>query len=334
MRIGIIGLQNGHHYHLLKGAKELGGCEIVAVSDADEGAVKAFINSQELAKDANPYTNWEHLLEHSMMDLCYVSDENGLRAQQLLPLLEKNIDIVAEKPLATTWEDYLRVADAMKKSKSHVTMMLTMRHDPKYATLRSLVQSGVVGRVRQVTAQKSYRLGVRPQWQKERSRLGGIIPYIGIHALDLIHWTTGLKFDQLAAFHSSGAVPAMQETEDSASILAALSDGATATVRLDYLRPQSAPTHGDDRLRIAGTEGILEVQGGDKDITLLKKGQPPERIKPEETDNLFASFIRAINSDQPPRITAADSLYATKIVLLARESADEKKLIDVPSSDG
>ena len=30
-------------------------------------------------------------------------------------------------------------------------------------------------------------------------RLGGIIPYIGIHPVDLIRWTTGLDFQTVAA---------------------------------------------------------------------------------------------------------------------------------------
>ena len=333
MRIGIIGLEHGHHGHFLSGVKEIGGCEIVAVSDDNENAVKAFIRKEALAKDANPYADWRHLLEHSMLDLCYVSDENGLRTEQLLPLLEKNVDIVTEKPLATTWEDYLRVKQAMAKSKSRLTMMLTMRHDPKYTTLRSLVESGVVGRIRQVTVQKSYRLGVRPQWQKERARMGGVIPFIGIHAIDLIHWITGLKFNKLAAFHSAGAVPAMEETEDSASILAALDDDATATIRLDYLRPQSAPTHGDDRLRIAGTEGILEVLGPNKEISLLRAGHAPQVLPLEETDKLFTNFVHAIKKKEAPRITAEDCLYATKIALLAREAADRQILIDVNAAE-
>ena len=119
------------------------------------------------------------------MDVCFVADENGMRAEQLLVLLERDIDIVTEKPLTTTLKDLQRVRQAIARSKSRVTMMLTQRHEGKYVTMRKLIAAGRIGKVRQVTSQKSYRLGERDEWQQHRQRLGGIIPFIGIHAIDL-----------------------------------------------------------------------------------------------------------------------------------------------------
>jgi predicted dehydrogenase len=328
MRIGIIGLK-GHHSYVLEGARELGDCEIVAVSDADEQAVQNFKRREPLASRAETYHDWHHLAEHTLMDICVVADENGQRANQLIDLAQRGVHIVAEKPLATTLEDLRRVRAAFQASKSRLTMLLTMRHDAKYVTMRNLIQQGVVGQVRQVTCQKSYRLGARPEWQKHRDRLGGTIPYIGIHALDLMWWVSSLEFKALAAFHGAGARAEMNETEDTASILVSYAGGASGTARLDYLRPEPAPSHGDDRLRIAGTEGVIEIVYPNHEPVLITSTAEPMRVEIEPTEHLLSDFVRSMKDGKPSRIPAEDCYYITEVVLRAREAADDRTMIEL-----
>ena len=54
-------------------------------------------------------------------------------------------------------------------------MLLTMRHEPKYAAARQLVRDGAVGEPLLASAQKSYRLESRPDWFRSFKRLGGTI---------------------------------------------------------------------------------------------------------------------------------------------------------------
>lgn len=328
MRLGLIGLK-GHQNVVTTGAKELKDVEMVAIAEEDPALLGTYVKSEPLAKTAQTYADWRHLVEHAMMDVCCVCDENGRHADQIIALAERNIDIVTEKPLATTLEDLERIRSALAKSKSRMTMLLTMRHEAKYVKMRELIQQGAIGEVCIATSQKSYRLGDRPEWQRHRSQLGGIIPYIGIHAIDLIRWVTGLDFTHVAAFHVNNGKPEMKETEDSASVLLRMSNGASATARLDYLRPMPAPSHGDDRLRVAGGEGVIEVAYPSNEISLVTSKEPPRTIKPGPTPNLFVDFAQAIRDGRPPRIPAEDCLYATEIVLKARDAADEKKMIEL-----
>ena len=328
MRIGIIGL-DGHQSAVLKGAKELGDCQVVAISDDDPRTIADLRQKNPLANSAEVYSDWKMLIEHTLMDVCCVCDENWLHADQLIALAERGVHIVSEKPLATTLTDLARVRAALAASKSRLTMLLTMRHDPKYATMRQLVQQGALGPVCQMSAQKSYRFESRPKWQKSRATLGGTIPYIGIHALDLMRWIGGLDFTHVAAFHGNNGTPEFGETEDQASILLRCTNGASATARLDYLRPQTAATHGDDRLRIAGGDGILEVLGSEPDVMLVTGREPPRRIKPEPTENLFVDFVKSLREDRPSRIPPEDCFYATELVLKARDAADRREMISL-----
>jgi predicted dehydrogenase len=330
MRLGLIGLK-GHQSVVLNGARQLGDDELVAVSEDDSRALDRFVRDTPQARQAQKYSDWRHLVEHSMIDVCCVCDENHLRAEQLIALAARDVHIVTEKPLTTTLKDLQRVRGALAGSKSQLTMLLTMRHEPKYVKMRELVKSGAIGEVCQISSQKSYRLEERPDWFKSRERLGGMIPYIGIHAVDLMSWVSGLKYRRLAAIHSRIGNEWIKETENQATILLELTNGGSATARLDYLRPSPSPTHGDDRLRLAGTEGVLEARGGESKLMLVTKKKQPYTIDAGSTANLFVEFVECLRAAKPYRIPAEDCFYATEVVLKAREAADQKKLIELAS---
>jgi predicted dehydrogenase len=329
LKLGFIGLK-GHVGAVLAGAKQLGDVQVLAVAEDDPQLLESFLKREPALSKSQGYEQWRHLIEHSILDVCCVADESGVRMEQLLALIERGVHIVSEKPLVTSLADLERLRAAFAKSKSHLTMLLELRHQPKNARMRELIQRGEIGEVCQVTTQKSYQWSDRPQWFRSRARLGGTIPYIGIHSLDTIRWVTGLDFRQVAAFHGNIGRPEMGETENHASILAQLSNGASVTARLDYLRPAAAKTNSDDRLRIIGTKGVIEVNEGDGAIAFIT-GDKTERIPFGETENLFVEFVKFLRGGPVPRITAEDSFYITEVVLRAREAADEKKMIALPS---
>jgi predicted dehydrogenase len=327
MKLALIGLK-GHVGAVLTGGRLLGDVEIVAVAEDDPKLLASFLKKEPLLAKAQTYDQWRHLIEHTMPDVCCVADENGIRIEQLLPLVERDIHIVSEKPLVTTLADLERLRAAFAKSKSQLTMLLELRHNPKYARVREIIQRGDIGEVCQAATQKSYQWGERPAWYQSRARLGGTIPFIGIHSLVIFHWVTALDFSEITAFHGHIGHPEIGETEDHASVLAQLSNGASVTARIDYLRPAAAVGHGDERLRVVGTKGIVEVNEGDDAVSLVTD-TTTERIPFGETENLFVEFAKFLQGGPPPRITADDCFYMTEVVLQARQAADEKKLITI-----
>lgn len=55
-----------------------------------------------------------------------------------------------------------------------------------------------------------------------------------------------------------------------------------------------------------------------------------ERIPFGDTKNLFVEFAKFLRGGPPPRRTADDCFYITEVTLRSRESADEKKLLQLP----
>ena len=60
---------------------------------------------------------------------------------------------------------------------------------------------------------------------------------------------------------------------------------------------------------------------------LVTSKKKPETIDPGSTANLFVEFVEAIRADRAYRIPAEDCLYATEVVLKARDAADNKTMV-------
>jgi predicted dehydrogenase len=93
-------------------------------------------------------------------------------------------------------------------------------------------------------------------------------------------------------------------------------------MRLDYLRPPSAPTHGDDRLRLAGTKGVIEYQAS-TGLTLVTTGEPPKRIEAlPERGWVFVDFLAAAFLGRKPAIPHEEIYRSTELALAAWRSAE------------
>ena len=129
-------------------------------------------------------------------------------------------------------------------------------------------------------AQKSYKIGLergqRPEWMRHRETYGGTIPYIGIHMVDLMRWVSGREFVETAAFQSRVGFDELRDMENNTAVIYRLDNRGTANLRMDYLRPETAPTHGDDRLRVVGIKGVVEYQGGT--LSLMTASSKPRNV--------------------------------------------------------
>ena len=149
-------------------------------------------------------------------------------------------------------------------------MLLDMRYYPQYRALRYIALSGKIGEVAQMSAQKSYIAGQREAWYKNRETYGSTILWIGIHMIDLMRFTTGRNFTHASSFMGHVGFPESGSMETTTASAFRLDNGGTAALHMDYYRPETAATHGDDRLRLAGTEGVAEYSESNG-VTLISK---------------------------------------------------------------
>lgn len=268
-----------------------------------ETAVPAF------AKELPFYEDYKAMLDTVQPDYAVVSPVFGLTASVILECAKRGIHVFSEKPVATTLDDLAKVDQAVKHSGIRFCAMHYLRYDPAFYEGARLVKSGAIGEVKLVTAQKSYKYGKRPDWYSDADLYGGTIPWVGIHAIDWIYHFTGKRFLSVTT-QTVGKDPEM-----AALCQFTMEDGVIGSVNLDFYRPKGAATHGDDRIRLAGTKGVLEVSGGK--ITLITETQTTV-LEPKEAPELLEEFLDG------KAIPVEEIFYLTRIALLARDGGGAK----------
>jgi predicted dehydrogenase len=237
------------------------------------------------------------------------------------------LHVIAEKPLALNRRDLAAVRQAYTKPGMRLSMLLPMRFNPEYQMLKSIVDSGEIGEVAQITGQKSYQLGSRPEWQKQRDSYGSTVLWIGIHMIDLMRYCSGRDLVEVAGYQSHVAFPEIGAMENVTAAVFKLDNGGVGTLHMDYLRPATAPAHGDDRLRLAGTKGIAEYAADIGVVVASGKSKPHRITSLPARRSVFLDFIESVYLDKPQALTVEDVYRVNEITIATHEASMEHKFL-------
>jgi predicted dehydrogenase len=319
IRLGILGLE-GHIGELLDPLPQLPDVELVGISDAS-APLRATVAKRPEVGGTRQYADHVQLLDREKPDVVGICGNHLERPGLIRACAQRKINVVSEKPLAIDRAGFEQVKRDVAQSGIRLSMIVSMRFLPEFQALRQAVASGQVGEVVQVTAQKSYKLGARPEWMKHRKSFGGSIPYIGIHLVDLMRFTTGRDLIHIASHETHVGRPDIGDMENTAISMFRLDNGGNGSFHLDYCRPETASSHGDDRLRIAGTKGVVEYMEN-VGVTLMAADRPQRRIEPlPPARSYFTDYLESVYSGKPSGLPLADIYRANDIVLTARDAA-------------
>lgn len=318
----------GHWFEPVRALNEYKDAEVCGFAPAYVGEDMDWISGHELMVGVPKFGNVDEMLASVDADIAIVSSQPGYIAQAVIGAADAGLDIISEKPLGAALDENSAIADAVQKNDVRLMAIFSMRSYAVFQTARRLVQSGAIGRPVLMNARKSYKYGdekARPEWFGKREIYSGTFPWIGIHALDMIHFTTGLKARCVAALQRNQAHLCRPDCEDACSGIFELDGGAQATVSVDYFRPQGSATHGDDWIRIVGTDGVLEARVSDQSVRLLTDGPNAELIPLDEPESLFIPFVEGRNG----LTDTDDALFLSRACLMARQAADEGKWLEI-----
>lgn len=322
VRVAVWGLE-GHSGEYTKVLSRYPDVEITGVFHKDPKAAEKYARGK-----AKVFADPLKMLDEISPDIVGVCNSDGERAAAIVECARRKMHVVAEKPLSISRADLALVRKTVAANNVKLGMLLPMRWEPPYQTLKKIVDSGEIGEVIQISAQKSYVLGTRDEWQRNRKTYGSTILWIGIHMFDLMRWASGREMKAACGFMGMPGTELRQGDMETATATAfRLDNGGTALLNMDYCRPAAAGSHGDDRLRLAGTKGIAEYMAA-TGVTLLASGKKPEKITalPPE-GSIFAEFLDHVYLGKATSLPHNEIYRICEITLAAHEAAVSGKVI-------
>lgn len=338
VKLAIIG-SYGHVGSVLGGVGKIPELEFVAAARWGPDDPLGFVGEHPAAGRGLPvYDDYRRMLAEVRPDVVGVFMPLYRNAEAAIAAVGAGAHVICEKPLATTLEDLSALRAAVTAAGVRIAALMEMRGQGVYQAIRQVVADGRIGEPILAYGQKSYPFAERDDYYKQRRTYGGSIPWAAIHALDFVSWCAGKDYRRVWATHSNAAHPSHPEMEDAGGILldfagpgGSKASGGHAMVSFDYLRPWSAGVRrpwGDERLRIAGSAGLVQLADGGKRVELTTPTDVIDVRLPPPRD-LFAEFIAAIRGQGEGLITPAESLRATEVALKARQAADSGEAVEL-----
>ena len=348
LRIGMIGTE-GHTDMVLREVGKVPGARIAAYAFEDgdwefnvdggrRGAGAYDLDRQRkwaagqpwCRPDTKIYETYQEMLDKEKLDLAVVCLPYVRNAYAVAASAKAGLQVLSEKPVAVNYADLEMADKAVKSSGVRLSALFAMRYGQSYFTIKHAVEKGLIGKPCLGRGQKSYKWGEeRPWFYKNREIYGSSILWVGIHAIDYIRWPMGLEVTKVSAMQGNLAHPDYPGAQDHAVVNMLFDSGATGAVTLDYLRPESATTHGDDRLRVIGTKGVVEKKELDETVELITAGEGPKKLALDQPPSLFADFVGELRGQGTHLIGPDEAVRVTRICIAAPQAAEEGRTVEV-----
>ncbi|MDH5608837.1 MAG: Gfo/Idh/MocA family oxidoreductase, partial [Cyclobacteriaceae bacterium] len=144
------------------------------------------------------------------IEVVTIATPNFLHYSMAKKLLEAGFHVICEKPVTTSADEAVDLLNLVEKTGKIFAVTHTYTGYPMVRQLKSMVQSGVLGKIHKVDAQY-YQGWINPVihdkekrkavWRLDpaKSGISCCMGDIGVHAFNMIEYTTGLRVEKVLA---------------------------------------------------------------------------------------------------------------------------------------
>ncbi|MET2985852.1 Gfo/Idh/MocA family protein [Aureibaculum conchae] len=150
------------------------------------------------------------LPEDERIQVCSILTPNFLHFPMAKKLLENGFNVICEKPMTTTYEEAKILQEILNDSDLTFAVTHTYTGYPMTRQMREMIKDGVIGNMQKVDAQY-YQGWINPiihdkskrssTWRldPEKSGISCCMGDIGVHAFNMIEFTTGMQVKSILA---------------------------------------------------------------------------------------------------------------------------------------
>lgn len=319
-KLALIGCGGIAQYHLTA-AKSL-GVEVVALADVNIEAAKS--RRDEFFPKAEIYDNHHDLLARKDVTAVEVATHTAVRPAQVMDALKAGKHVLSQKPFTFDIKEGRKLAAYAKRKNLHLAVNQNGRWAPQFAALIAAVRQGLLGDV--------HTLDMSLAWDHTWTRGS---PFAELHHLILsdfaIHWfdTVACVFgERKARSVFANAVKAPHQDMKIPMLGNAVINFGDGLATLGFSAYESlAP---QEYLCCVGSKGTLRGTADVSKLTELelttKKGTVKIPLKgkwfPDGFRGTLGEFLRSIEENREPSISATNNIRSLEICFAALASAD------------
>jgi len=338
IRFALVGCGRIAAEHLDALKKHEENAELVAVCDVDEARLQAAIE----ATGAPGYRVLGKMLEEAQPDIAVLATPSGLHSEQTIEIAQRGIHVMTEKPMATRWQDGVRMVEACDQAGVRLFVVKQNRRNATLQLLKKAVEEKRFGRIFSVNINVFW---TRPQayydqdaWRGTWEFDGGALMNQASHYVDLLDWLIG----PVESIYANIATLARDiEVEDTATVNIRWRSGALGTMNVTML---TYPRNFEGSITILGEKGTVRVGGvAVNEIQHWEfEDERPEDASIQEANYqttsvygfghplYYDNVIKTLRGEAEPETCGREGLRSLEILIAAYLSARDGNAVHLP----
>lgn len=333
LRVGVVGagIYGIHHVDVYHQNPDV---ELVAVCDFSENIRKNIEDKYRV----KTYSSVKEMLSKEQLDAVSIATPDHLHVEPSLQCIEAGLDILVEKPLATTVADCEKIVYRAAEKKVRVAVDFHKRWDPAAIYVYNQMREGNHYPIRGYMSMED-TIDIPTKWFKWANS-SDPVDFLGVHCVDLMRWYMGCEAVEVYAVGSKKLLSSMGvDTYDSVQSIITFENGCTWILENSWILPSGFPKSNDSRTSIVTSEKYIRVNNQDRGVEMIDN-------KSTHTPNVFFfndfngkifgfgadpinDFVDCIRNDRPFLASGKDGLEAARITEAIHKSLELKEAVKI-----
>ncbi len=330
MRIGIMSFAHHHADAYIQNLRAIPQVDLIGV--ADEAAHRG----ERIARQhgISFFRTYEDLLT-AKLDGVIICSENSKHRYMVEMAADAGVNVLCEKPLATTVEDSLAIVNACEKADIVLMTAFPMRFSTPLIEVKARLDSGDFGQILCFNATNQGQLPtVHREWFVDETLAGGgAVMDHTVHLVDIMRWYLGEEVREVYAqtnriFHADEV-----HVETGGLELITFESGTFATIDASWSRPPYWPTWGGLTFEMVTERGAVLVDAFRQNLNIYRHewGRAGWTYWGSDANQAMVNeFVVAIRENRQPFVTGYDGLKAIEVVEAAYTSAESGQPVRLP----
>lgn len=337
IRIAIVGCGRISKNHFGSIERHAADLELVAVCDTDATVLAEHADRYSVPS----YVRLEDMLQHEKLDLVALCTPSGIHPEQAIISARHGVHVMTEKPMATRWQDGVRMVRACDEAGVQLFVVKQNRRNTTLQLLKRAVTEKRFGRIHMVHLNVFW---ARPQSYYDQARWRGTWEFDGgafmnqaSHYVDLLDWLIG-PVDRVQAMMSTTRDI---EVEDTGVLNVRWRNGALGSMSVTML---AYPNNLEGSITILGERGTARIGGvAVNEIQLWQFDEPCDYDAQINSANYqttsvygfghplyYQNVVEVLRGLAVPETDGREGLKSLEVLIAAYLSARDGRTVSLP----
>ncbi|MBO9536977.1 Gfo/Idh/MocA family oxidoreductase [Herbaspirillum sp.] len=337
IRIAIVGCGRISRNHFGSIEQHADNLELAAVCDTDPATLAEHAERYKVPA----YAKLEEMLEKERLDVVALCTPSGIHPDQAVTIAARGVHVITEKPMATRWQDGVRMVKACDDAGVRLFVVKQNRRNTTLQLLKRAIEEKRFGKIHLVhlnvfwTRPQSYY--DQAKWRGTWEFDGGAFMNQASHYVDLLDWLIG-PVDKIQAMMSTTRDI---EVEDTGVLNIRWRNGALGSMSVTML---TYPNNLEGSITILGEKGTARIGGvAVNDIQQWQFSEPRDYDAQVQNANYettsvygfghplyYKNVVDTLRGDTEAETDGREGLKSLELLIAAYLSARDGRTVSLP----